>query len=48
MDEQLVPEDLRKAYSTQEILKIEKQHIVPAVTHYYEEPVLLLKEKGLS
>ena len=46
MDEKLIPEDLRKAYSTQEILNIEKQHIVPAVTHYYETPVLFVKGEG--
>lgn len=46
MDEKLIPEDLRKAYSTQEILALEKQHIVPAITHYYKEPLLLVRGSG--
>ncbi|MFX1566348.1 MAG: aspartate aminotransferase family protein [Promethearchaeota archaeon] len=46
MDEKLIPKDLRKAYSTQEILNLERQHVVPAVTHYYQDPVLFVKGDG--
>lgn len=48
MDEKLVPEDLRKAYSAKEILEIEKKHVVPAISHYYEKPLLLIRGKGAT
>jgi 4-aminobutyrate aminotransferase-like enzyme len=48
MDETLVPEDLRKAYSTEKILEIEKQHVIPAVSHYYEKPLLLVRGEGAT
>ncbi|MFW9830801.1 MAG: aminotransferase class III-fold pyridoxal phosphate-dependent enzyme, partial [Candidatus Thorarchaeota archaeon] len=48
MDENLIPKDLRKAYSTKEILELEKKHVVPAVTHYYEQPLLLIQGKGAT
>ncbi len=41
MDENLVPKDLRKAYASREILSIEQKHMIPAVTHYYEDPLLM-------
>ncbi|MHA1986987.1 MAG: aspartate aminotransferase family protein [Promethearchaeota archaeon] len=46
MDETLVPKDLRKAYSSKEILAIEKKNIIPAVTHYFEDPILIVGGKG--
>jgi 4-aminobutyrate aminotransferase-like enzyme len=46
MDEKLVPEDLRRAYTIKDILEIEKKHLVPAVAHYYEEPLLLVRGEG--
>ncbi len=46
MDEKLVPEDLRRAYTIKDILEIEKKHLVPAVAHYYEEPLLLVHGEG--
>lgn len=48
MDEKLVPDDLRKAYSTEKVLDLEKKHVVPAVTHYYEEPLLLIRGEGAT
>ncbi|UCE11464.1 MAG: aspartate aminotransferase family protein [Candidatus Thorarchaeota archaeon] len=46
MTDDLVPEELRKAYTDKEILAIEKKHLVPAVGHYYEDPILFVKGKG--
>lgn len=46
MDENLVPKDLRKAYTSKEILKIEKKHLVPAVSHYFEHPILIVGGNG--
>ncbi|MHA1960349.1 MAG: aspartate aminotransferase family protein [Candidatus Thorarchaeota archaeon] len=46
MTDDLVPEGLRKAYTDKEILAIEKKHLVPAVGHYYEDPILFVKGKG--
>ena len=48
MDEKLVPEDLRQAYSTEKILEMEKNHVVPAISHYYEEPLLLICGEGAT
>lgn len=48
MDEKLVPKDLRKAYSVKDILDLEKKHVVPAVTHYYEDPMLLIQGEGAT
>lgn len=48
MDEQLVPEDLREAYSAEKILEIEKKHVVPAISHYYENPLLLVRGEGAT
>lgn len=48
MDEKLVPEDLRKAYSAEKILELEKKHVVPAVSHYYEKPLLLIRGEGAT
>ncbi len=41
-----VPEELQKKYTREEILEIEKKHIVPAVGHYYEKPVLFVEGNG--
>jgi 4-aminobutyrate aminotransferase-like enzyme len=46
MTEDLVPEKLRKAYTDKEILAIEKKHLMPAVGHYYEDPILFVKGRG--
>lgn len=46
MTDELVPKDLKKAYTDKEILGIEKDHLVPAVGHYYKDPVLLVKGEG--
>jgi 4-aminobutyrate aminotransferase-like enzyme len=47
MDE-LVPKDLRKTYTSKEILAIEKKHMIPAVTHYFEDPILIVGGKGAT
>jgi len=47
MDEKtLVPKDLCKSYTSKEILAIEKKHMIPAVTHYFEDPILIVGGKG--
>jgi len=46
MDETLVPKDLRKHYTVEEILSIEKQYMIPAVTHYYQDPILIQGGEG--
>ncbi len=48
MDESLVPKDLRKSYTSKEILAIEKKHMIPAVTHYFEDPILIVGGKGAT
>ena len=48
MNDELVPEDLRRAYSDKEVLDIEKKHLVPAVGHYYQDPVLFVGGKGAT
>lgn len=46
MTDELVPEDLRKEYTQQEILELEKKYLAPAVSHYYQSPVLFVKGEG--
>lgn len=46
VDEKLVPKDLTRKYSQKEILEIEKKHLAPAVSHYYENPVLFVDGEG--
>ncbi len=46
MDDTIVPKDLRKSYTSKEILAIEQKHIIPAVTHYFEDPILIVGGKG--
>jgi 4-aminobutyrate aminotransferase-like enzyme len=46
MKEDLVPEDLTREYTRDEILEIEKKYIAPAVSHYYQNPVLFVKGDG--
>jgi 4-aminobutyrate aminotransferase-like enzyme len=48
MEETLVPKDLRKSYTSKEILAIEQKHIIPAVTHYFENPILIVGGKGAT
>ncbi|MGY5854615.1 MAG: aspartate aminotransferase family protein [Candidatus Thorarchaeota archaeon] len=43
-----VPKDLQKEYTSEEILEIEKKHIVPTVGHYYEKPVLFVEGSGAT
>lgn len=46
VDEKLVPKDLTRKYSQKEILEIEKKHLAPAVSHYYEDPILFVDGEG--
>lgn len=46
MNEKLVPNDLRKAYTNKEILSIERKHMIPAVSHYYQDPILIVGGEG--
>ncbi len=46
VDEKLVPKNLTRKYSQKEILEIEKKHLAPAVSHYYEDPVLFVDGEG--
>ncbi|MFW9846623.1 MAG: aspartate aminotransferase family protein [Candidatus Thorarchaeota archaeon] len=46
MTDDLVPKDLQKKYTKEEILAIEKDHMAPAVAHYYEDPVLFINGEG--
>ena len=46
MNENLVPKDLRKKYTKEEILSIEKQYMIPAVSHYYQDPILITGGDG--
>ncbi|MHA2471855.1 MAG: aspartate aminotransferase family protein [Promethearchaeota archaeon] len=48
MDENLIPKDLCKTYSVDEILSIERQYMIPAVTHYYQDPVLIVGGEGAT
>ncbi|MBE0526817.1 MAG: aspartate aminotransferase family protein, partial [Candidatus Thorarchaeota archaeon] len=46
MVDDLVPEDLRKEYTKDEILELEKKFLAPAVGHYYKDPVLFVNGEG--
>ncbi len=46
MTDELVPEDLRKEYTQKEILELEKKYLAPAVSHYYQNPVLFVNGEG--
>jgi 4-aminobutyrate aminotransferase-like enzyme len=46
VNDDLVPKDLSRKYSREEILAIEKKYLASAVGHYYEEPVLFVDGKG--
>ncbi len=46
MTDNLVPEDLRKEYTREEILELEKKFLAPAVGHYYQNPVLFVNGEG--
>ncbi|MGY5858824.1 MAG: aspartate aminotransferase family protein [Candidatus Thorarchaeota archaeon] len=46
MTDNLVPEDLRKEYTREEILELEKKFLAPAVGHYYQDPVLFVNGEG--
>jgi len=48
MTDELVPKDLRKRYTKDEILEIEREHMAPAVAHYYEDPVLFVNGEGAT
>ncbi|TFH09275.1 MAG: aspartate aminotransferase family protein, partial [Candidatus Thorarchaeota archaeon] len=46
MTDDMVPEDLSKEYTREEILELEKQFLAPAVGHYYQDPVLFVNGEG--
>lgn len=46
MTNDLVPEDLRKEYTKDEIIELEKKFLAPAVGHYYKDPVLFVDGEG--
>jgi len=46
MTDDMVPEDLRKEYSREEILELEKKFLAPAVGHYYQDLVLFVNGDG--
>lgn len=46
MTDDLVPEDLKKEYTREEILELEKKFLAPAVGHYYQDPVLFVNGEG--
>ncbi|MFX1483074.1 MAG: aspartate aminotransferase family protein [Promethearchaeota archaeon] len=46
MKDELVPKALTRKYSQKEILELEKKYLAPAVSHYYENPVLFVDGKG--
>ncbi len=46
MTNDLVPEDLRKEYTKDEILELERKFLAPAVGHYYKDPVLFVDGEG--
>ena len=46
VNDELVPKDLSRKYSRDEILEIEKKYLAPAVGHYYEEPILFVDGEG--
>ena len=46
MTDDMVPEDLRKEYTRDEILELEKKFLAPAVGHYYSDPVLFVNGEG--
>lgn len=46
MTKDLVPEDLTKEYTKDEILELEKKFLAPAVGHYYKDPVLFVDGEG--
>ncbi|MFW9864832.1 MAG: aspartate aminotransferase family protein [Candidatus Thorarchaeota archaeon] len=46
MDENLVPMDLRKKYAIKEILSMEEKYMIPAVSHYYQDPILIVGGNG--
>ncbi len=48
MTDELVPKDLQKQYTKEEILDIEKEHLAPAVAHYYQDPVLFVNGEGAT
>ncbi|MFX1472942.1 MAG: aspartate aminotransferase family protein [Promethearchaeota archaeon] len=48
MTDELVPKDLQKKYTKDEIIGIEKEHLAPAVAHYYEDPVLFVNGEGAT
>lgn len=48
MSEKLIPKDLLKEYTAEELLKLEKKYIAPAVSHYYEDPLMLVGGEGAT
>ena len=48
MKDDLVPKDLRKAYTLKELLTLERKYVVPAVSHYYQEPLFFVRGEGAT
>ena len=48
MTDKLVPKDLRRKYTKDEILEIEAKYLAPVVAHYYQDPVLLVQGEGAT
>jgi len=46
MTDDMVPQDLTKEYTKDEILELEKKFLAPAVGHYYSDPVLFVNGEG--
>ncbi len=46
VNDDLVPKELSRKYSREEILAIEKKYLVSAVGHYYENPILFVDGEG--
>ena len=46
MTDDMVPEDLKKEYTKDEILELEKKFLAPAVGHYYSDPILFVNGEG--
>ena len=48
MADSLVPRDLQKVYSGEEIRSLEARYLTPAIHHYYQEPLLIIGGEGAS
>lgn len=48
MSKDLVPKDLTKEYTYEDLIKLEKKYISSAVSHYYEKPLTFVKGEGAT